>query len=148
MFLLLSRRYLELEQEMPGQGGGNERVVAELAKAAKDPKNLHIRWFGTPTEGGTEPQASIGKGFDMSHAKPILVGDTVWMGSRNLDTQSATTSRELNVVVQSRDTAAKFYGMFRLVGSARPRRSRLAWPPRRAAATRLSPPLAEALASQ
>lgn len=120
VFVLLSRKYLEMEQEMPGQGGGNERIVAELSKAAKNPRNLHIRWFGTPTERGTDPQSTIGKGFDMSHAKPILVGDTVWMGSRNLDTQSATTSRELDVVVQSRDTAAKFYGMFRSIWQRSP----------------------------
>ncbi len=120
VYVMLSRGYMDFEQRLPGQGGNNEQIVALLSKAAKDPSRLHIRWFGTPTEAGTAPRAAIGKGMDMSHAKPILVGDTVWMGSRNLDTQSAVTSRELDVVVQSRDVAAKYYKMFRSIWQRSP----------------------------
>jgi phosphatidylserine/phosphatidylglycerophosphate/cardiolipin synthase-like enzyme len=120
VYVLLSKGYMDIEQALPGQGGNNERTVAALAKAAKDPSRLHIRWFGTPTEKGTTPQPALGRGLDMSHAKPILVGDTVWLGSRNLDTQSATTSRELDIVVQSRDVSAKYYRMFRSVWQRSP----------------------------
>lgn len=120
VYLLLSKGYMNVEQELPYQGGNNDRIVPLLAKAAKNPAYLHIRWFGAPTETGEALRPAIGRGLDASHAKPILVGDTVWSGSRNLDTQSATTSRELDVVVQSRDVAAKYYRLFRSIWASSP----------------------------
>lgn len=120
VYLLLSKGYMNVEQELPYQGGNNDRIVSTLSAAAKNPSHLHIRWFGAPTEKGETLRPSLGQGMDVSHAKPILVGDTVWAGSRNLDTQSATTSRELDVVVQSRDVAAKYYRLFRSIWTNSP----------------------------
>lgn len=120
VYVMLAKGYMAAEQEMPGQGGGNARNVKRLAEMAKNPSWLHVRWFGAPTENGTPARAAEGRGMDISHAKPSVAGDTVRVTSRNFDTQSATTSRELEIVVESRDAVTRYYRLFRSLWARSP----------------------------
>jgi phosphatidylserine/phosphatidylglycerophosphate/cardiolipin synthase-like enzyme len=102
--LLTSFRFGEWNENLPLQGGGNERTVRELY-AALDPSarcRLDIRWYsdtpGVPVSGDDERA---------SHTKyASFDGEVVMVGSFNLDTQSMNHSREVDVVIDDAATVA------------------------------------------
>jgi phosphatidylserine/phosphatidylglycerophosphate/cardiolipin synthase-like enzyme len=106
--LILSKGFNESTESLPGQGGGNQRNVERLVKKSHSPSRLHIRWFarevGIPIEGNGE---------GASHAKWASVdGVAMILGSQNLDTQSWTQSRELNLLVEGADITGRFDALF------------------------------------
>jgi phosphatidylserine/phosphatidylglycerophosphate/cardiolipin synthase-like enzyme len=107
VYIILPKGFGEMAESMPGQGGGNAENVSRLAQMAADPTRLHVRWNPDPAGQPTE-----GKGEWSSHAKTILVDDIVFVGSKNLDTQSAKVSRELSIAIPDRATASRFHELF------------------------------------
>lgn len=101
--VLMGRGYEDFAESVPGQGGTNEEVVAELyedlkRRGVKDACDLlQIRWYShdgiTPVQGNA-PHAT--------HVKAIWIDDElVFVMSKNMDTQSWRHSRELGVLVDS-----------------------------------------------
>lgn len=100
--IVLSRGFNELQESLPGQGGGNGRNVKRLAAMAKDACRLHIRWYADG-----DGQVVDGNGPGAGHAKYATAdGEVLITGSQNLDTQSWKKSRELSVAIDDRDATA------------------------------------------
>lgn len=105
--VLMGRGYEDFAQSMPGQGGTNEEVVAELyadlkARGVTDAcERLQIRWYshdGIKPVQGNAPHAS--------HVKAVWIDDElVLVTSKNMDTQSWRHSREIGVLVDSPEVA-------------------------------------------
>lgn len=103
--LVLSRRFNERTESLPGQGGGNEKNADALGRALAGTEalgRLHVRWYAGP-DGAT----ILGNGDHAAHAKyASFDGELAIVGSGNLDTQSLNHSRELNLVVDGREVVA------------------------------------------
>ncbi len=106
--IVLSEGFNDETESLPLQGGTNETNVPKLAAMAKNPCNLHVRWFAR-----TPGVAIDGNGVGTSHAKWASAdGIAMILGSQNLDTQSWEHSRELSVLVDDPATTAAFDGVF------------------------------------
>jgi phosphatidylserine/phosphatidylglycerophosphate/cardiolipin synthase-like enzyme len=102
--LILSKKFEETGESLPGRGGGNEKTVADLYAALADVSVdkacslLQVRWYsqdGSVAVEGTRPPAS--------HVKYLSVdGQIVVIGSANQDVQSWRNSHELNVMTDSK----------------------------------------------
>jgi phosphatidylserine/phosphatidylglycerophosphate/cardiolipin synthase-like enzyme len=100
--IILSKKFEETGESLPGRGGGNEKIVAELYAALADVPSacdaLQVRWYsqdGRVAVEGTRPPAS--------HVKYLSVdGQIVVIGSANQDIQSWRNSHELNVMADSK----------------------------------------------
>ena len=101
--LLLSMKFEETAESLPGRGGGNEATAADLYQQLEDLPSacsrLQIHWYskdGKVAVEGTRPPAS--------HVKYLSVdGQVVVVGSANQDVQSWRNSHELNVATDSAD---------------------------------------------
>ena len=98
--IVVSKRFNELSESLPGWGGPNGQNVKDLFRRARKAggseavRRLDLRWYSGP-EGLIE-----GNGPQASHAKYASFDDQVAIvGSGNMDTQSQNHSRELNLVV-------------------------------------------------
>lgn len=107
VYIVLPRGFNETVERLFRQGGGNASNVTRLARLAADPTKLHVRWNAAP-----DGEPSRGNGVFASHAKSILVDDVVFVGSKNLDTQSAKVSRELSIAIADRAAASRFHDLF------------------------------------
>lgn len=106
--VLMGRGYEDFAQSVPGQGGTNEEVVAELYDhlrrrgVADACERLQIRWYshdGVAPVQGNAPHAS--------HVKAVWIDDElVLVTSKNMDTQSWRHSREVGVLVDSPEVAS------------------------------------------
>jgi phosphatidylserine/phosphatidylglycerophosphate/cardiolipin synthase-like enzyme len=100
--VILSKKFEETGESLPGRGGGNEKIVAELYASLADVPSacdaLQVRWYsqdGSVAVEGTRPPAS--------HVKYLSVdGQVVVIGSANQDVQSWRNSHELNVMTDSK----------------------------------------------
>jgi phosphatidylserine/phosphatidylglycerophosphate/cardiolipin synthase-like enzyme len=106
--VILSKGFNEESEALPGQGGGNEMNVRMLyddlaaAGIADACDRLRIRWY---SRDGVRPV--LDNSFYASHAKFTSIDSAVAIvGTANMDTQSWNNSREVNVVVDSADTAS------------------------------------------
>lgn len=99
--LLLSKKFEEAGESLPGRGGPNDATVDELYSALANLPDacarLQIRWYSVdgvrPVEGTPPPN---------SHVKYFAVDDQVAIvGSANHDVQSWRNSHEVNVAVDS-----------------------------------------------
>ncbi len=101
--LLLSKKFEETGESLPGRGGGNEAVAADLFQILAGVPDvcakLQIRWYskdGQVAVEGTRPPAS--------HVKYLSVdGQVNVIGSANQDIQSWRNSHELTVLTDSAD---------------------------------------------
>jgi phosphatidylserine/phosphatidylglycerophosphate/cardiolipin synthase-like enzyme len=106
--IVLSEGFNDSTEALPGEGGNNETNVTKLGSMAKNPCNLHIRWFSR-----TPGVAEQGNSVATSHAKWASAdGTAMILGSQNLDTQSWNYSRELSVLVDDPATTAQFDAVF------------------------------------
>jgi phosphatidylserine/phosphatidylglycerophosphate/cardiolipin synthase-like enzyme len=98
--IVVSKRFNEVSESIPGWGGPNRKNVIALFRevrrrgGADAVARLKFRWYAAP-EGAVE-----GNGPRASHAKYASFDDQVAIvGSGNMDTQSQNHSREFNLVV-------------------------------------------------
>lgn len=101
--LIVGKQFNERGESAPGQGGGNEKNIAELyEKLAErnvgDPcTKLDARFFSYD---GVEP--IVGNGARASHTKYASIdGQIAIVGSTNMDTQSWNNAHEVNLVIDS-----------------------------------------------
>ncbi len=99
--MLLSKGYEDFTESLPGQGGTNEEVVRELyddlaSSGVRDPCSaLQVRWY---SRDGVQPiVGAVGRPSHVKYAS--FDGRVSIVGSANMDTQSWSHSREINVVV-------------------------------------------------
>src|SRR5262249_25455044 len=108
VYVVLSKGFNDSTEKIPSQGGTNEQNVGRLAGDAKNPCNLHVRWFSQ-----TQGVAIDGNGNGASHSKWASVdGQAMILGSQNLDTQSWKKSRELSLAVDDATITARFDKVF------------------------------------
>lgn len=112
--LVLAKGYEDFMERL--DGGTNDDTVAELysrlraAGMARPCERLQLRWYSrkmdgvTPVEGNLDKEAGVN---GPSHVKYASIdGQLAIVGSANLDNQSFSRSREVNVVIDSAATAA------------------------------------------
>ena len=106
--IVLSKEFNDGSENLPGQGGTNEKNAAALYEALAaqlpDPAlrcaRLEIRWYSldgvTPIEGN---------GLYASHSKYLSIDSAAAIvGTANMDTQSWNNSREVNLLVDDEAT--------------------------------------------
>ena len=104
--LILSKKFEETAESLPGRGGGNEAVVADLFRTLQGfpaaCEKLQIHWYskdGKVAVEGTRPPAG--------HVKYMSIdGQVTVIGSANQDVQSWRNSHELNVATDSAELAS------------------------------------------
>lgn len=108
--LLLSKKYEQMTESLPGRGGPNSDTVDYLHSllyeipVEKRCKLLQIRWFSNDGKNAEEVN-----GPPSSHVKYMSIdGNIVMVGSANQDVQSWQNSREVNIVIDSRAVTKNF----------------------------------------
>lgn len=103
----------DLVESIPGEGGKNEEIVNNLIKRInKEDKNQADKLkFGWYSKDGQKP--IDGNIANASHTKYMSVdGIVTIIGSGNMDTQSWTQSRELNLLLDDQDTTQQILNAF------------------------------------
>lgn len=108
--VILSKKYEQVTESIPGRGGSNDDTVDWLHSVAyeiPDEKRcqlLQIRWFSN--DGKTAEEVN---GPPSSHVKYMSIdGHIVMVGSANQDVQSWQNSREINLVIDSATLTHQF----------------------------------------
>jgi len=104
--LILSKHFNDKPQNLPAQGGDNQKNVAQLydrltaAGVANPCERLAIRWYSADGR-----EAVVGNIPLAAHAKFAAFDDQVSIvGSANMDTQSWNNSHELNLAIDDAET--------------------------------------------
>jgi phosphatidylserine/phosphatidylglycerophosphate/cardiolipin synthase-like enzyme len=103
--LVLTKKFNDRNESLPGQGGSNEATVDELYATAKQElgsvaacRLLRVRWHAL--DDGTLVEDAPDRPGGLAHVKYLSVDDqVVIIGSGNMDTQSWNFSGEVNVAV-------------------------------------------------
>jgi phosphatidylserine/phosphatidylglycerophosphate/cardiolipin synthase-like enzyme len=112
--LVLAKGYEDLAEQF--DGGTNDETVDELysrLSAVGMPRiceRLQVRWYSRKVDGVTPVEGNLDQDEGVngpSHVKYLSVdGQLAIVGSANLDNQSFSRSREVNVVIDSADVVA------------------------------------------